>query len=73
MAKDGVRVAQNQYYKYGRFPEHGPYLGVYAIADKEPLCGGGGGLLCVGDSFGVVDNNRVKRDRSCDYDSTSWY
>ena len=39
------------------FPEHGPYLGVYAIVDQESLCAGGGGILCVGDSFRVVDDN----------------
>lgn len=32
------------------FPQHGPYLGVYAVADSTS-----GGTICVGDTFRVVD------------------
>eukprot|EP00986_Skeletonema_menzelii_P001432 scaffold379_cov145-Skeletonema_menzelii.AAC.3 len=32
------------------FPQHGPYLGVYAVVD-----GSSGGNICVGDTFRVVD------------------
>ena len=32
------------------FPQFGPFLGVYAVVDS---CGGG--TICVGDTFRVVD------------------
>mmetsp|Transcript_19515 Transcript_19515/g.38564 ORF Transcript_19515/g.38564 Transcript_19515/m.38564 type:complete len:404 (-) Transcript_19515:171-1382(-) len=37
------------------FPEYGPYLGVYAIVEKDSLKGDSGQRLCVGDSLRVVD------------------
>lgn len=37
------------------FPEHGPYLGVYAIVENDSIKGDSGQRLCVGDSFRVVD------------------
>ncbi len=35
------------------FPQHGPYLGVYAVLDQE--LGSNCGEICVGDTFRVVD------------------
>jgi|Transcript_368 hypothetical protein len=37
------------------FPQHGPYLGVSVVVDRE-FGGGCGGVLCVGDTFRVVDD-----------------
>ena len=35
------------------FPQHGPYLGIYAVVDQEH--GANCGKICVGDTFRVVD------------------
>eukprot|EP00571_Detonula_confervacea_P010530 CAMPEP_0172304598 /NCGR_PEP_ID=MMETSP1058-20130122/5993_1 /TAXON_ID=83371 /ORGANISM="Detonula confervacea, Strain CCMP 353" /LENGTH=349 /DNA_ID=CAMNT_0013015897 /DNA_START=147 /DNA_END=1196 /DNA_ORIENTATION=- len=37
------------------FPEHGPYLGVYAVVDNEEGGASCGGTICVGDTFRVMD------------------
>jgi len=36
------------------FPQHGPYLGVYAVVDQDNGCSGG--QICVGDTFRVLDD-----------------
>jgi len=35
------------------FPQHGPYLGLYAVVDQDNRCSGG--TICVGDKFRVLD------------------